>query len=102
MCSLLCFGRKNSRGADLRDKTYTLCPPLKPSDLAPTPCGLFSRRASLGLTPPAPQTSQVVAGPSATSVKAGSATPYLSTVQTPLLTEALSGNPSAVQTLPSH
>ena len=75
MCSLLCFGRKNSRGADLRDKTYTLCAPLKPCDLAPTPCGLFSCRASLSLAPPTPQTSQVVAGPSATSVKAGSATP---------------------------
>ena len=54
MCSLLCFGRKNSRGADLRDKTYTLCAPLKPCDLAPTLCGLFSCRASLSLAPPAP------------------------------------------------
>lgn len=34
--------------------TYTVCAPLKPCDLAPTPCGLFSCRASPGLAPPRP------------------------------------------------
>ena len=58
--------------------TYTVCAPFKPCDLAPTPCGLFSCRASPGLAPPAPQTSQEFSGTSATSVKAGSANPLTS------------------------